>query len=342
MKMAIISLGGRSSRAIAKYCKKYFKKVDELDIRDFEVHLKEDGEYHLGYKGEKIEGYDCIYVRGSYKYLLIQKAISNLYKKESYMPISEKAFSICHDKFLTLLELQKKKIPVPKTYYAPTLKAATKTLEKINYPIIIKVQSGTHGKGVMIAESKKSAIAMLDTLESLKRPYIIQEFVETEKNSDIRVLVFGNKVLACYKRVAKGEDFRSNVHAGGTRECHALTKEQEKIALNSARAIEADFCGIDILNSKNPSVVEVNLSPSLRGNDDASTKNILEEIAKIFYSNAKDFVERKEEKIKERIKKKEDKKSENCKTIKKIKKVAEKMIKLVEGVSPEEEKKCLT
>ena len=42
MKIAIISLGGRSSRALAEACKIYFNEVDELDIRLFEVHLIND------------------------------------------------------------------------------------------------------------------------------------------------------------------------------------------------------------------------------------------------------------------------------------------------------------
>ena len=318
MKIGIISLGGRSSRALAEACKIYFNEVDELDIRLFEVHLTED-EKVITYKGEKLGEYDCLCIRGSHKYALIQQAIAKTFRKKAYMPIAPKAFTIGHDKFLTLLELQKEKISVPKTYYAPNKTMAKNILSKVEFPIIIKVQEGTHGKGVMIAESKKSAIAILDALESLDRPYIIQEFVETEETSDIRAIVCGKKIIASYKRIANKEDFRSNIHSGGTREPHTLTKEQEKLAIKSAKTIEAEICGVDILNSDPPSVIEINLSPSMEGIAGVSGINVVNEVARKLSRKTRKFQEKKEEKIKHKIKKKEGKKNGKKETHKKHK-----------------------
>ena len=308
MNIAIISLNGRSSKALAESCKRWFEPVDALSLKLFEVHLK-DGEHVLTYNEEPLKEYDCVYIRGSYKYAMIQKAIANYFNKKSYMPIKPEAFAIGHDKFLTLLELQKAKIPVPKTYYVPNKKLAKGLLDKVEFPIIIKVQEGTHGKGVMIAESKKSAIAMLDTLESLKKPYIIQEFVETKDTSDIRAIVCMDKVLASYKRVANSEDFRSNIHSGGKREVHDLTKEEEKIAINSAKCVGVEICGVDILNSKTPSVIEINLSPSLCGIEGVSHINVVNEVARSLYKQTLKFKDKQEKRIKKKIQKKEEKKN---------------------------------
>lgn len=298
MKIAIISLHGESSELLAEECKNYFKKVDSLDIRNFEVKLSDKG-VDVAYKNKDLENYDCIYIRGSFKYALIQRSITRALSNKTYIPMEPKSFTLGHDKFLTLLELQKNKISIPKTYYAATNKIAHNLIEKAKYPILMKVARGTHGKGVMIAETEKSAKTILDLLEEFKEPYLIQEFVKTKGTSDIRVLVAGNKVIAAYKRKAAENEIRTNIHVGGKRKTHKLTKEEKKLAIQSAKTVGADICGVDILNAKKPSVIEVNLSPSLTNLEDVTGKNVIKEVAKALYEGTKNFKE-----SKRRIKKK--------------------------------------
>ena len=174
---------------------------------------------------------------------------------------------------------------------------------RVAYPIILKAQSGTHGKGVMIAENVKTAKGILDILETFKQPFIIQEFVKTENTSDIRVIISGKKVVASYLRVASEGEFRSNVHSGGRRESHKLTREQERLALRSARTLGADICGVDILNSKNPSVIEINLSPSLHSVHEVTGVNAVWEVAKELYNHTIRFDEKRDEILRKRLKK---------------------------------------
>lgn len=302
MKLGIISLNGESSQMLAEECKKYFDKVDSLDIRQFEVKLSNKG-ISVTYEKKDLEMYDCLYTRGSFRYALLQRSITRSLNQDVYMPLKPQAFTLGHDKFLTLLELQKNKIPIPKTYYAATTKRAQKLIEKVRYPIIMKVAKGTHGKGVMIAESIKSAKTILDLLEEFKEPYIIQEFVKTKGTSDIRVIVAGNKVVAAYKRKAANNEIRTNIHSGGERKPHTLTDEEKKLAIKSAQAIGADICGVDILNAKNPQVIEINLSPSLTVAKEVTGKEVMKEIAKNLYKKTKEFKEgskAKKKKVKEK------------------------------------------
>ncbi len=289
MKLGIISLGGRSSKLIARACKKYFDSVDMLDIRNFEVHLTSKG-INVTYEKKNLEKYDCIYLRGSFRYSLLQRSIARALSDEVYIPISAEAYTIGHDKFLTLLELQRNNIPIPKTHYAATASLARKILEKeVRYPVIIKVPRGTHGKGVMIADSLKSARTILDMLEVMKEPFIMQEFVKTKKTSDIRAVVVGDRVIAAYKRKAAKGDIRSNIHSGGTRDTHKLTTAQKEIAIRSAKAIKAEICGVDILNSRKPSVIEINLSPGISAVKEVTGVNAQKEIAKYLYKKTKEF-----------------------------------------------------
>ncbi len=289
MRIGIVSLGGKSSKAVAQSCKKFFGKVDLLDIRKFEVHISNDG-VKVTYEKKDLEKYDCLYVRGSYKYALLQRSITRALCQEVYMPISPEAFTIGHDKFLTLLELQKHGVPIPKTYYAATTSLAKKILEnEVDYPVIMKLPEGTHGKGVMIADSLKSARTVLDILDDFNKPFIIQEFVETKDTSDIRVIVVGDEIVAAYKRQAAAGEVRTNIHAGGTRAPYTLTDEEIKLALDSAASIGAGICGIDILNAEKPSVIEINLSPGLSSVKEVTGIDVMDNIANYLYKKTVDF-----------------------------------------------------
>ncbi len=293
MKLAIISLGGPSSRSILEEAKKIFSKADHLDIRKIEVEAS--NELKVTYKGEKIDDYDCIYVRGSFRYSLLQRSITRALHQDIFMPIQPEAFTIGHDKFLTLLELRKSNVPLPKTYFAATTESTKKLLEEVHYPIIMKIPSGTQGKGVMFADSISSARSMLDTLEVFNQPYILQEYVETNA-TDIRAVVIGNKVSGAMKRKAEKSELRANIHMGAKGQPLELDADTEQIAIKAARAIGAEICAVDILDSGGkPQVIEVNLSPGIQGIMKYTKKNVALDIANYLYKRAKEVKEAKKE-----------------------------------------------
>lgn len=289
MKLAIISLGGESAQRILNEAKHFFTKADLLNIKNIEVHV-DSQKIEVLYKEKPIEDYDCIYVRGSYKYTLLQRSLTRALHHNTYLPTSPSAFTLGHNKFLTLLELQKNNIPLPKTYLVATAEAAKKILKKIHYPIIMKIPEGTQGKGVMFADSESSAKTMLDTLEIFKQPYILQEYIETN-STDIRVIVCGDKVLACMKRTAPSAEIRANIHRGGVGKPYELDYETEQTAIKSAQAIGAEICAIDLLEtSKKPMVIEVNLSPGVVGITKALNKNIAKGIAEFLAKRTEEFI----------------------------------------------------
>jgi len=263
----------------------------------------------VSYDGADLGKFDCLYIRGSHKYAFLQRVITQQFYRDVYMPISPKSFTMGHDKFLTTVQLQEQGISVPKTYYAANSVTAKRIIDSVvSYPIILKAQSGTHGKGVLIAENAQTAKGILDILDAFKQPFIIQEFVKTENTSDIRVVISGKKVVASYLRVACEGEFRSNVHAGGKRESHKLTGEQARLALRSAKTLGADICGVDILNSKEPSVIEINLSPSLHSVHEVTGVNAVWEVSKELYNQTIKFHEKKSEILRKRLAKRAQKK----------------------------------
>jgi RimK family alpha-L-glutamate ligase len=302
MKAALISLGSKSSVMTAEAMKKYFEKVDIIQLKNMEIILGKEG--GIMYNGEPFEDYDCVYVKGSFRYAKLLGSIAALLEgKVPYMPFKSSCFTTVHNKLLTHLVLQQHNIPMPRTYFSPTVDTAKSLLDRVNYPIVMKFPEGTQGKGVMFADSKSSAASLLDALGALNQPFIIQEFVDTG-GTDIRALVVGEKVVAAYRRKAQTEEKRSNIHAGGTGEPVQLSREICKIAVDTAKALKADICGVDILEGPlGPLVIEANLSPGLQGIGKVSTIDIPDAIARYLYEQTDKVVNKhKQEKAKEVMK----------------------------------------
>jgi len=289
MNAALFTMGSVSSKRISDSMRKYFDEVDDYDIRKVELRIGK-GDPEFLYDGVPVKKeYDCVYLKTSFRYALVQKALASYFDGKSYMPIHEESFTIVNDKIFTHISLEKAGIPTPETYITPTVDAAKKLLEGINFPIILKIPGGTHGKGVMFAESIATAKSILDTLEGLKQSVLVQEYIETD-GTDIRAFVVGNEVVAAMMRKSDGEDKRSNLHAGGTSEVINLDAKTTRIAVQAAKALNAEICGVDILNSvKGPLVLEGNLSPGLQGIMKATGKDISDDIAKFLFKRTNEF-----------------------------------------------------
>ena len=171
LKAAVISLGSVSSKWAYEAMKRYFDKVDHIDIKNIEVSVKSKG-VNILYKGKPLPEYDCIYAKGSFRYAAVLRSITAARYNTSFMPIKDAAFTIVNDKLLTHLSLQEQDIPMPKTYIASTIEGAKEILDKVNYPIVMKFPQGTHGKGVMFAESQSSASSM-ELRHHLHQPHLM-------------------------------------------------------------------------------------------------------------------------------------------------------------------------
>ena len=288
MKAALISLGSISSKWTAEAMKKYFDSVDSLDIRKIEINIGAKKDARLLYDRKPLEKYDCIFAKGSFRYAALLRAVTSFLQKDSYMPIQDNAFTLVHNKLLTHIVLQQTDIPMPITYLTPTALSAKIVLKKVNYPIVIKFPEGTQGKGVMFAESFAAASSILDALQTLKQPIIIQEYVETG-STDIRAIVIGSKVVAAMQRIAVHGEKRANIHAGGLGEAVELDTHTKKIAIKAAKAMGAEICGVDILQGvKGPMVIELNISPGLQGIKKATGIDVANHIAKHLLKKTKD------------------------------------------------------
>ena len=300
IKAAIISQRSVSSQWTYEAMKKYFDEVEDIDIKDLEINISGNNAEAL-YNGKPLRKYDCVFIKGSFRYAQLQRSLATLLEGKCYLPTKPNAYTIAHDKLLTQLMLQQHNIPMPKTYISSTISAARELLSNMSYPIIMKFPQGTQGKGVMFADSFGSASSILDALSALKQSFIIQEYIDTG-TSDIRAFVVGEKVVAAMVRHGNSDEKRANMHAGATAEPIILDEYTKEICVKAAKATGAEICGVDLLEgSKTPLVIETNISPGLQGITKTSKIDIADKIAKSLYNKTIEWLEKKDSKNKKEV-----------------------------------------
>ncbi|MBQ7227813.1 MAG: RimK family alpha-L-glutamate ligase [Clostridia bacterium] len=158
----------------------------------------------------------------------------------------------CDDKMLTVLRLSGRGVPMPKTlpgllcYRIEAVvprKYAEEVGRKLGYPVIVKTAYGSQGKGVYKADNEDELLRVMNEIRLL--PHLLQEFVATSKGRDLRVIVVGGEAIGCMERV--GDDFRSNVGAGGHGLKRVLDDKAKEIAEKASKILGLDFCGVDLL-----------------------------------------------------------------------------------------------
>ncbi len=191
------------------------------------------------------------------------------------------------NKVRTLQIMNRKHVPIPKTVFSINPENIEEQIEMLGgAPVIIKLQEGTQGLGVILADSKKSAKSIIDTFYNMHTSILLQEFIKESNGEDIRAFVVGGKIISAMKRIGVKGDFRSNIHRGGSGEPVVLTKKEKSMAIRAANYLSLPVCGVDMIrSSKGPLLIEVNSTPGLQGIEAYTKINIAEAIIKFLEKN---------------------------------------------------------
>jgi len=244
----------------------------------------------LRYGGEKVEGYDAVIPRIGASITFYGTAVLRQLEMMGVYPLNESvAIGRSRDKLRSMQLLARDGIGLPVTAFAHD---TNKTDEVIKIaggtPVVIKLLEGTQGVGVVLAETPRSAKSVIEAFRGAKVNILVQEFIKEAGNKDIRVLVVGGKVVASMQRTGAGDDFRSNLHRGGSADSIKITAEERSTAIRAAKAMGLNVCGVDMLRSNHgPVVMEVNSSPGLEGVEKATNIDVAGKIIEFLEKNAK-------------------------------------------------------
>lgn len=241
------------------------------------------------YNGEELNDFDVIIPRIAQSYTKYGTAIVRQFEMQGvYTAASSIAINRSRDKLRSYQLLARAGVDIPKTLFAREAASFEDMIEQAGgTPLIIKVARGTHGNGVVLAETAKAAKAVMQAFYVEGVSFVVQEFVKESAGTDIRAFVVGSKVVASYKRQSLDDDFRSNLHQGGEGSVIKLTEEERHTALKAAKAMGLPVCGVDMMRSeRGPLVLEVNSSPGF-GVEKITGRNVAEKIIEYIELNAK-------------------------------------------------------
>ncbi len=241
------------------------------------------------YRGEDLSDIDAVIPRIGQSITKYGSAIVRQFEMQGvYTTASSIAINRSRDKLRSIQILGRADVGIPKTVFARETGDLDDVIEQAGgTPLIIKVARGTHGNGVVLAETKKAAQAVMQAFYVEGVNFVVQEFVEESAGTDIRAFVVGGKVVASMQRQSLDDDFRSNLHQGGEGSPIKLTDEERKTAVKAARTMGLPICGVDMMRSeRGPLVLEVNPSPGF-GIEKVTGRNVAEKIIEYIEQNAK-------------------------------------------------------
>ena len=278
MKLAILSRAPRSysTQRLRAAADQRGHDVRVLNTLRFAIDLSQPLP-ELQYRGKPLSDYDAIIPRIGNSITYFGTAVVRQFEQmDVYTPNTANGIANARDKLRATQILSRHNIAMPATTFVRNRADVRAAIERVGgAPVVIKLLEGTQGIGVILAPEVKVAEAIIETLHSTNQNVLIQHFVRESRGRDIRALVVGDRVVAAMRRTANGDEFRSNVHRGGSVEPVEITPEYEQAAVRSAQIMGLKVAGVDMLEGDDgPLVMEVNSSPGLEGIETATRLDI--------------------------------------------------------------------
>ena len=279
MKLAILSRspGAYSTHRLKHAALERGHQCKVLNTLRFAIDLSGHDEPDLHFRGRQLSDYDAILPRIGASITYFGTAVVRQFEQmDVYTPNTANGIANSRDKLRATQILSRHAIGMPATTFVRDKHDVLPAIELVGgAPVVIKLLEGTQGIGVILAPDTKVAEAIIETLQSTRQNVLIQQFIAESKGRDIRALVVGDRVVGAMRRTAQGDEFRSNVHRGGSVEAVELDGDYERTAVRAAQIMGLRVAGVDMLEGNDgPLVMEVNSSPGLEGIERATELDI--------------------------------------------------------------------
>lgn len=176
------------------------------------------------------------------------------------------------DKFWTTALLEQAGLAVPETVVCEDPEEAVAAFRALG-DVIVKPLFGSMGLGMVRVTTEEMAFRVFRTLETIRGVYYIQRALDHD-GCDVRAFVVGERVIGAIERRAAG--WRTNIARGARARPMALSAAWAELARRAARAVGADYAGVDLLPARDGTVyvVEVNGIPGWRGLQEATSVDV--------------------------------------------------------------------
>lgn len=185
---------------------------------------------------------------------------------------SPRAIERTVDKFWTTALLEQAGLAVPATVVCERPEEGLAAFRALG-DVIVKPLFGSMGLGMVRVSDEEMAFRVFRTLETIRGVYYLQRAIDHD-GRDVRAFVVGDRVIGAIERSAAS--WRTNIARGGRARAIRLSAAWSDMALRAARAVGADYAGVDLLPARDGTVyvVEVNGIPGWRGLQEATSTDV--------------------------------------------------------------------
>ena len=291
MKIAILSRNSRlySTQRLVEVARERGHVVRVLDPLRCYVRIA-PGDVAIRYKGKPLKDIDAVIPRiGTTSTFYGTAVLRQLEMMGVYTPNPSDAVLRARDKLRALQILASQGLDMPVTVFGDNPDDTADVLAMLgDPPHVIKLNEGSQGTGVVLAEKRSASQSVIEAFRGLYANFLVQEFIGEANGSDLRCFVVGNKVVAAMQRDASPGDFRANLHRGGSAQAATLSSEERQISIRAAKALGLGIAGVDLLRSRRgPLILEVNASPGLEGIEAATGVDVSGHIIKHLEQHAR-------------------------------------------------------
>lgn len=280
MKLLLVTNASLNSEKFIRQNELLFNTAKDLNI-NIVTKRNTDIIYNIYNNSNNFGNYDAVLFYD--KDTLLAKELEN---KNYKVFNSSECIKNCDNKALTYQILEKNNLPIPETYILPLIFYYNKTIidkwiyeveKRLSYPIIVKKWYGSEGKQVYLINNRSELDNLIEKENG--NELLVQHYYEECCGKDIRINIVNGKIVAAMKRMSVNGDFRSNLSNGGTAVTYTPNPEESELAINAAKALKCDFCGVDILNTNNgPVICEVNSNAHLNNIYSVTNVNVAKHI----------------------------------------------------------------
>lgn len=290
MKIAILTKLPKyyTEQRIQEEAEKRGHTVEMLRYPACYVALTEEGS-KIFYKGQELEAYDVVIPRSFAGSSTYGTAILRQFEvMGAYALIKSIAIIRSIDSLRTMQLLAREGVPVPRTVFLREPDQADQLIDEVGLPAVVKVASVRRGNTVL-AETRKAVTSVIRAFYVNDATFLLQEYVGSDDSQSVRAVVVGSSVVAS---VGKGDSPFSmssgSDHANQYDKIAVLTESQKKVAVKAAKAIGLAMCTVDMIISKDRTVV-LSLNPyfGLENIEKITKRNVAGKIVEYIEMNAK-------------------------------------------------------
>lgn len=189
---------------------------------------------------------------------------------------SAEAIAATTDKLQSLQRCASAGMDIPTTLTANDAAMVPELIRQAGQsPVMIKLNQGSQGRGVILGEHPRSAATLIQTLHQNNQPWMVQRHLPSASEADLRVLVIRGKAICGIIRQSAHDEYRSNLHRGGSARLARLSGSEKKLAILASKTLRLDVAGVDLVRDVSGTLLlEVNAFPGLNSLEDATGKDV--------------------------------------------------------------------